>query len=1019
MVELLLLTDPFTLDLTNASSLSFQQLNQKINEQVYTYVSQSDVLSVTLQNCSERNSSTLAYIVVVIDPIRISEGTVKQLIKAAIEYRVYDWVFVDLYPIEVTTASTINTERSTITYHTAEATTRAAKPNTTTYSTAIPDPSTTTTSTTVKSNVTTYLSATTVPSTTTTKISENSTTTFSTDCGPLPNITNGIVTIQEGTSEGSNVTYRCSTGYGISGVATRTCVNRAWSGLEPICMKDCIQLTSPFYGIVNVSGTHYSDFATYSCHIGYRLVGDAVRLCEANGDWSGMVASCVAIENKFSTCPNDTDSRSMIWKEVLAGQRTTLPCGKNYSGFVERRCSTDGTWQAPIYNCERAAVTEINNLISKLAENATTIDIASVLQQMTTVTYPSVDVTKDFPLSSQELNSLSGSLVFVANLLANSTMTQNITDDFVTTASNLIDWSTKESWKSLLDEGGATKVIKAMDHFGEALAKLGKSQKPIVRANLAIAVQKLNASLLVFPDPQDTINFSHTKWIQESQSSIHFETQVLNATDNVAIAVMYRNMVDIIPTETSTKTKGTQQSINGPLLAFSVIPPINYTLDPPISLRFEHYQQNLTNVACVFWKFQIGSSGYWSNEGCQVKESNTTMTECQCSHLTNFAILMSPFQQADANSLPLRVVSIIGMAVSIIGLLITLILHFYLWKALRNDRTSLLMNLCIALLLSYVIFLAGVDRTESQVSCVIVAALLHYIYLVVFCVMLAEGIQLSITVLYVFATRSNAKALAITAWVLPALIVAISLGITKLDGYGNVRFCWLTIKHGVIWAFVGPALAIILANLIILMLVFRSMNRTNLYKSKKIPNKLKTSLRSLCVLVPLMGVSWILGIFYVNKDAYFMQYIFAVCNGLQGFFIFVFHCLLNKKLRKAWRTKSQRKQSLSATLRSTLRTTSKEDLEKKTSSRNIVSAGCESISDVGTHDASENDDHYKSTLDNDTGNEDKQSSHGQLRTSVSSSARPKKAFPPDMMETFDDVDTYSEKLKKYLHTDNP
>ncbi|WAR06902.1 AGRD1-like protein, partial [Mya arenaria] len=67
--------------------------------------------------------------------------------------------------------------------------------------------------------------------------------------------------------------------------------------------------------------------------------------------------------------------------------------------------------------------------------------------------------------------------------------------------------------------------------------------------------------------------------------------------------------------------------------------------------------------------------------------------------------------------------------------------------------------------------------------------------------------------------------------------------------------------------------------------------------TKKMPEKIKTSLRSLCVLVPLMGVSWILGIFYINEDLYFLQYLFSICNGLQGFFIFLFRCALSKKIR--------------------------------------------------------------------------------------------------------------------------
>jgi hypothetical protein len=40
-------------------------------------------------------------------------------------------------------------------------------------------------------------------------------------------------------------------------------------------------------------------------------------------------------------------------------------------------------------------------------------------------------------------------------------------------------------------------------------------------------------------------------------------------------------------------------------------------------------------------------------------------------------------------------------------------------------------------------------------------------------------------------------------------------------------------------------------------------------------------MRSLCVLLPLVGCTWISGIFYVNKSMAWIQYIFAICNGLQ------------------------------------------------------------------------------------------------------------------------------------------
>lgn len=55
--------------------------------------------------------------------------------------------------------------------------------------------------------------------------------------------------------------------------------------------------------------------------------------------------------------------------------------------------------------------------------------------------------------------------------------------------------------------------------------------------------------------------------------------------------------------------------------------------------------------------------------------------------------------------------------------------------------------------------------SSLQVVCAVIAACLHYIYLVVFCIMLAEGIEMAVTVLYVFKTKvSRVRWLLILAW---------------------------------------------------------------------------------------------------------------------------------------------------------------------------------------------------------------------------------------------------------------
>ena len=56
----------------------------------------------------------------------------------------------------------------------------------------------------------------------------------------------------------------------------------------------------------------------------------------------------------------------------------------------------------------------------------------------------------------------------------------------------------------------------------------------------------------------------------------------------------------------------------------------------------------------------------------------------------------------------------------------------------------------------------------------------------------------------------------------PAVIVAISLGATQAVGYGSSEACWLDVKSGVAWAFIGPAILIISVSGYSLVLCFTS-----------------------------------------------------------------------------------------------------------------------------------------------------------------------------------------------------
>lgn len=57
---------------------------------------------------------------------------------------------------------------------------------------------------------------------------------------------------------------------------------------------DCGDLTDPANGDVDTSsGTGYLDVAAYTCIKGYELIGNDVRTCEADGNWSDSAPVCI------------------------------------------------------------------------------------------------------------------------------------------------------------------------------------------------------------------------------------------------------------------------------------------------------------------------------------------------------------------------------------------------------------------------------------------------------------------------------------------------------------------------------------------------------------------------------------------------------------------------------------------------------------------------------------------------------------------------------------------------------
>ncbi|MCP9261821.1 Latrophilin-3 [Dirofilaria immitis] len=254
-------------------------------------------------------------------------------------------------------------------------------------------------------------------------------------------------------------------------------------------------------------------------------------------------------------------------------------------------------------------------------------------------------------------------------------------------------------------------------------------------------------------------------------------------------------------------------------------------------------------------RFWDTSKKTWNQEGCKILRTINDSTECSCTHLTSFAILMD-------------IAGLYG----------------------RDEESVVNQILNLATI---------IDRTENKMICRTVAVTLHYLFLAAFCWMLLEGYQLYLMLVQVFENEEGKTILYyFYAYGFPAVIVTVTAGVAW-SNYGTDQYCWLNVETPTIWAFAGPIAVVIVSNIIFLGIALQvvisvpSRHRQR-SQTEQILGWLKGSLTLLC----LLGITWIFGYLMIIQGAgTIFAYIFTVLNCLQGVFIFVFHIILNDKVR--------------------------------------------------------------------------------------------------------------------------
>nr|XP_061786101.1 adhesion G-protein coupled receptor G6-like [Nerophis lumbriciformis] len=335
-----------------------------------------------------------------------------------------------------------------------------------------------------------------------------------------------------------------------------------------------------------------------------------------------------------------------------------------------------------------------------------------------------------------------------------------------------------------------------------------------------------------------------------------------------------------------------------------------------VTLRHRQDKRPDDKVKCVFWDFQdkgelvslmfaVGSKEDL-DKGARIGRP-ADKSPCDVSR--------EVISEADNDIL--TVLSYMGCGLSSIFLGIT-ILTYLSFQKLRGDYPSrILINLSAALLGLSLIFLldSWLSSFSNYFLCIVTAATLHYFLLASFAWMGLEAVHMYFSLVKVFNTYVPAYILKFCAvgWGVPLLIVCLVLAVDK-DAYGSSAssqsaallhstpsFCWLQNDVFFYVTVVALVLLVLLCNTCVFLVVLVQIRRMGANKPRAHSRRSVQDLKAAVSLTVLLGLTWLLGFFSFGPGRVVMMYLFTICNTLQGFLVFLFHCLMKENVRKQWR----------------------------------------------------------------------------------------------------------------------
>ncbi|KAI9565576.1 hypothetical protein GHT06_009368 [Daphnia sinensis] len=604
------------------------------------------------------------------------------------------------------------------------------------------------------------------------------------------------------------------------------------------------------------------------------------------------------------------------WEETLANTLVIKNCPPNFKGEASWICGPDGQWASPNPNLSKCSNPVVEDSINQA--NNEIVNGTNPSESLNSLT----NVVEANEIASGNIVQLQQTVVLAigrqSELIAEDpdpvsreATTKNFTNSVVDLSDVMMN-STAAFW-GLEINARAEAINQIQTSVDDTLFLLADNLLDNIYVYSGSSSQ--NLAIQVESIAQENYNNESYTYMGEDNDQLILPAGFLyetNETNTTLSFATYSAFQDILYGDTLAQLFDENQTVSVPISQVVVSNAMGATIgEPNGSIQFVDgkveillstlnrnlYEVNATSATCAYWNVSMQD---WAFDGCELIYANDESTRCQCDHLTNFAVLMDingVFQNTTIRAL--EYITVVGESISIVCLALVIVIYSWVRTLQRNFRFTIHRNLCWNLMIAEILLLAGIDATYNSDLCLSIAVFLHLFFLCAFSWMFIEGLYMYLLLVKVFPGYGLKRwQYYVIGYGSPVLVVAITLAASSTEAYQNSSYCWLSYENGAIWAFAAPVLVVILVNSVFLVAALMITFKTRHNASGNTDNY--RWVLGTVSLTFILGITWLFGFLYFGQESgqgIAFAYIFTILNSLQGFFIFISFCLLNKQVR--------------------------------------------------------------------------------------------------------------------------